>query len=107
VNRQIKAIEAFEAQAVKSAEETKMVVDKELSDLQKTLKNIEDARPFADLTVVRIRSALGERICMLTNDCRTRSPLPSPRLTSAPSSSFPRAAGPFPVTRQVAQGMLR
>jgi hypothetical protein len=28
-------------------------VDKELGDLQKTLKNIEDARPFADLTVVR------------------------------------------------------
>ena len=53
VNRQIKAIEAFEAQAVKSAEETKSVVDKELSDLQKTLKNIEEARPFDDLTVVR------------------------------------------------------
>lgn len=53
VNRQIKAIEAFEAQALKSAEETKSVVDKELSDLNKTLKNIEDARPFADLTVVR------------------------------------------------------
>jgi hypothetical protein len=53
VSRQIKAIEAFEAQAVQSAEETKTVVDKELGDLQKTLKNIEDARPFADLTVVR------------------------------------------------------
>ena len=52
VNRQIKAIETFEAQAVKSAEETKSVVDKELSDLQKTLKNIEEARPFEDLTVV-------------------------------------------------------
>lgn len=52
VNRQIKAIEAFEAQAVKSAEETKAVVDKELSDLQKTLRNIEEARPFDDLTVV-------------------------------------------------------
>jgi hypothetical protein len=55
VGRQIKAIEAFEAQAVQSAEQTKAVVDKELSDLQKTLKNIEDARPFADLTVVRTR----------------------------------------------------
>ncbi|KAF1949221.1 NAC-domain-containing protein [Byssothecium circinans] len=57
VNRQIKAIEAFEAQAVKSAEETKSVVDKELSDLQKTLKNIEDARPFDDLTVDEVASA--------------------------------------------------
>lgn len=53
VGRQIKAIEAFEAQAVKSAEETKSVVDRELSDLQKTLKNIEEARSFDELTVVR------------------------------------------------------
>ncbi|MCJ1256067.1 ATP synthase d subunit [Lignoscripta atroalba] len=52
VGRQLKAIEAFEAQAVKNAEETKGVVDKELGDLEKTLKNIEDARPFEDLTVV-------------------------------------------------------
>jgi hypothetical protein len=54
VGRQIKAIDAFEAQAIKSAEETKGVVDKELRDLEKTLKNIEEARPFEDLTVVRI-----------------------------------------------------
>ncbi|KAG9622878.1 hypothetical protein KCV04_g13101, partial [Aureobasidium melanogenum] len=54
VNRQIKAIEAFEAQAVKAAEQTKSNVDVELKDLQKTLKNIEEARPFEDLTVVRI-----------------------------------------------------
>jgi len=52
VTRQIKAIEAFEAQALKSAEETKSVVDQELKDLEKTLKNIEDARPFDQLTVV-------------------------------------------------------
>ncbi|KAJ4988784.1 ATP synthase subunit d, mitochondrial [Stagonosporopsis vannaccii] len=60
VNRQIKAIEAFEAQAVKSAEETKAVVDKELSDLQKTLKNIEEARPFSDLTVDEVAAAQPE-----------------------------------------------
>ena len=53
VSRQIKAIEAFEVQAVKSAEETKGKVDMELKDLEKTLKNIEEARPFEDLTVVR------------------------------------------------------
>lgn len=52
VNRQIKAIEAFEAQAVKSAEQTKAKVDDELKDLEKTLKNIESARPFDELTVV-------------------------------------------------------
>lgn len=53
MQRQIKAIEAFEAQAVKSAEETKGKVDAELKDLEATLKNIESARPFEDLTVVR------------------------------------------------------
>jgi hypothetical protein len=60
VGRQVKAIEAFEAQAIKSAEETKTVVDKELGDLEKTLKNIESARPFADLTVVRTYPAQPE-----------------------------------------------
>ena len=55
VERQIKAIETFEAQAVKSAEETKGLVETELRDLEKTLKNIEEARPFDDLTVVCIR----------------------------------------------------
>lgn len=52
VGRQLKAIEAFEAQAVKSAEETKGRVDLEVRELEKTLKNIETARPFEDLTVV-------------------------------------------------------
>ncbi|EOD45007.1 putative atp synthase d mitochondrial protein [Neofusicoccum parvum UCRNP2] len=57
VNRQIKAIEAFEAQAVKSAEETKGAIDAELRDLEKTLKNISEARPFEDLTVDEIAAA--------------------------------------------------
>lgn len=52
VGRQIKAIETFEAQAVKGAEETKDRVDSELKSLNVTLKNIEEARPFDDLTVV-------------------------------------------------------
>lgn len=38
---------------MKSAEETKSVVDKELADLEKTLANIQDARAFDELTVVR------------------------------------------------------
>ena len=54
MNRQIKAIEAFEVQAVKSAEETKGKVDDELRELETTLKNIETARPFEDLTVVSV-----------------------------------------------------
>nr|OQO18817.1 hypothetical protein B0A51_12603 [Rachicladosporium sp. CCFEE 5018] len=57
VSRQIKALDAFEAQAVKSAEETKTKVDEELKDLEKTLKNIETARPFEDLTVDEVVAA--------------------------------------------------
>ncbi|KAI9744500.1 MAG: ATP synthase d subunit [Claussenomyces sp. TS43310] len=57
VGRQIKAIEAFEAQAIKNAEETKGRVDLELKDLEKTLKNIEEARPFEDLTVDEVAAA--------------------------------------------------
>lgn len=52
VNRQLKAIDAFETQAIKSAEETKGRVEAELANLEKTLKNIETARPFDELTVV-------------------------------------------------------
>ncbi|KAL9003314.1 MAG: hypothetical protein Q9188_003813 [Gyalolechia gomerana] len=58
VGRQLKAIEAFEAQAVKSAEETKGKVDVEVRELEKTLRNIETARPFEDLTVVCCPSPL-------------------------------------------------
>jgi len=57
VGRQIKAIEAFETQAIKNAEETKGRVDLELKDLEKTLKNIEEARPFEDLTVDEVAAA--------------------------------------------------
>ena len=34
-----------------NAKETAGKIDEELSDLQKTLANIEEARPFEDLTV--------------------------------------------------------
>ena len=60
VDRQIKAIEAFEVQAVKSAEETKGKVDDELRELETTLKNIETARPFEDLTVVSVQVTVSE-----------------------------------------------
>lgn len=52
LDRQLTAIEAFEAQAIKSAEETKQGVDEELRNLERTLENIDEARPFDDLTVV-------------------------------------------------------
>ncbi|KEZ39220.1 hypothetical protein SAPIO_CDS9885 [Scedosporium apiospermum] len=57
VTRQIKAIEAFEVEAVKNAEATKDKVTMELQDLEKTLKNIETARPFEDLTVDEVAAA--------------------------------------------------
>lgn len=64
VNRQLKAIEAFEAQAVSNAEVTKGKVEEELKYLSKTLENIETARPFEDLTVV----------CVNPSSCTTRLP---------------------------------
>jgi hypothetical protein len=57
VNRQLKAIEAFEVEAVKNAEATKQKVDLELQDLDKTLTNIQTARPFEDLTVEEVAAA--------------------------------------------------
>ncbi|KAK5734003.1 ATP synthase d subunit [Elasticomyces elasticus] len=77
VQRQLKAIDAFEAQAVKSAEATKGKVDAELQDLEKTLKNIETARPFEDLTVdevVAARPDIDERVTQLVSKGRWQVP---------------------------------
>ncbi|KAJ5519281.1 ATPase F0 complex subunit D mitochondrial [Penicillium expansum] len=60
VSRQLKAIDAFEAQAVQNAEATKGKVEAELQNLQKTLENIETARPFEDLTVDEVAAAQPE-----------------------------------------------
>lgn len=76
VGRQIKAIEAFEVQAVKSAEETKGRVDGELRELEKTLENIETARPFEDLTVVSVDLTIsGLLVVMLIFVCASRTKL--------------------------------
>ncbi|KAK4983099.1 ATP synthase d subunit [Elasticomyces elasticus] len=77
VGRQIKAIEAFEATAVKGAEETKGKVEAELKDLDKTLRNIEEARPFEDLTVdevVAARPDIDERVSQLVSKGRWHVP---------------------------------
>ncbi|KAI9753377.1 MAG: ATP synthase d subunit [Lichina confinis] len=60
VERQVRAIEAFEVQAVKDAEQTKEKVSVELKDLEKTLRNIEDARPWEDLTLDDMMKAAPE-----------------------------------------------
>lgn len=105
VQRQLKAIDAFEAQAVKGAEETKVKVDAELKDLEKTLKNIEEARSFEDLTVVCFLRLGGlgvgsveyrVLICLIN---RMKSLPPNPRSTSALRSSLQRADGCPLVTR--------
>ena len=104
VGRQIKAIEAFESQAIKNAEETKGRVDLELKDLEKTLKNIEEARPFEDLTVVCAylveehdvaRDANGDGVH------RTKLLLLAQILTRRLPNSFPRAAGQYQDIRLV------
>jgi len=56
-NAHIAAIESFEAKAVAKAQETEKHIDLELEDLQATLKNIESARPFEDLTVEDVAAA--------------------------------------------------
>lgn len=99
VSRQLKAIEAFETQAVQSAEETKSVVDRELKDLEKTLSNIEEARPFDQLTVVCV---VWDVLVVLANSSsRMMSPRLSQRLTSVSSIWCQRAAGVYLDTRQV------
>lgn len=106
VSRQLKAIETFEAEAVKNAQATKEKVDLELQDLTKTLQNIEQARPFEDLTVVCIRPGIGHwkflgEPKVLMDIYRMMLPPLSPQSTRRPPSWFPEAAGAFPDTRYV------
>lgn len=93
MSRQIKAIEGFEATAIKSAEETKGQVEKELKDLEATLQNIQGARAFEDLTVVCCERLWSARFAhieydvaiggkMLIYDYRTKLWPPSLRLKS-------------------------
>ncbi|KAG6919302.1 hypothetical protein DXG01_007435 [Tephrocybe rancida] len=57
VSAHVKAIETFEAKAVEKAKETEEKIDIELKELQATLANIEDARPFDQLTVEDVGKA--------------------------------------------------
>lgn len=106
ISRQLKAIDTFEAEAVKNAQATKEKVDLELQDLTKTLQNIEQARPFEDLTVVCTRLRIGDgkvkgELKMLMDLYRTMLPPLSLRSTRRPPSWFPEAAGASPDTRCV------
>ncbi|PFH52550.1 hypothetical protein AMATHDRAFT_74036 [Amanita thiersii Skay4041] len=57
VNAHIKAIETFETKAVAQAKETEQKIDVELKQLQETLANIEEARPFDQLTTEDVGQA--------------------------------------------------
>lgn len=101
VNRQVKAIDAFEVEAVKNAEATKQAVDLELKDLAATLKNIEEARPFEDLTVV-CTGRSGVLLIVLTRAVsRTRLLPPRSLSTRRPTPLSPRVAGWCRDTRYV------
>lgn len=60
VSKQLKTIEAFEAKAIENAKATEDQVAQELVELQKTLDNIQNARPFEQLTVADIHKARPE-----------------------------------------------
>ncbi|PWN52010.1 putative ATP7-F1F0-ATPase complex, FO D subunit [Violaceomyces palustris] len=60
VAAQLKAIDAFEAKATEQAEATSAKIQAELKDLKATLKNIEDARPFDQLSVDDVVAARPE-----------------------------------------------
>ena len=53
-------VEAFEGKAVAAAKETVAKISAEEASLQKTLSNIQDARPFEDLTVAEVAQAQPE-----------------------------------------------
>lgn len=55
-----KAIDAFEAKAVDSAQQTEKKIAEELKDLQATLDNIQSARPFDQLTIDDVAAARPE-----------------------------------------------
>jgi len=57
VGAHVKAIETFETKAVSRAKETETKIDEELKQLQATLANIEEARPFEDLTANEVGEA--------------------------------------------------
>ncbi|KAI9510950.1 ATP synthase d subunit [Russula earlei] len=57
VGAHVKAIETFETKAIAKAKETEAQIDVELKDLHATLSNIQDARPFEDLTVEEVGQA--------------------------------------------------
>ena len=65
MSAQVKALDSFESKAVSQAQESAAKLDGELKDLKATLSNIEEARPFDQLTsddVVAARPEIGKTV---------------------------------------------
>jgi len=60
VQAQLKTIAAFEAKAIASAKDAATAVETELGGLNSTLKNIEEARPFDELSLDDVAKARPE-----------------------------------------------
>lgn len=90
---------------MQNAQMTKGKVDAELKDLEKTLKNIEEARPFEDLTVVCCGRSKGGRLVAdrvnADSETRTRLLLHAQILMRRLRNSYRRDAGVFQATRCV------
>lgn len=77
LSKQLKSIESFESKAIENALATETVVAKELDQLKETLKNIDSARPFDQLTVedvVKAKPEIDEKVEFLIKKGRWDAP---------------------------------
>lgn len=77
VTKQLNLISAYETKALSNAKATESLVLKELTDLEKTLDNIESARPFDQLTVddvVKARPDVEDKVQGMLNNARFEVP---------------------------------
>lgn len=99
-------VDAFEGKAVAAAKETLAKISKEEGSLKETLSNIQEARPFEDLTVSF--SMKGCRACFKRSsshvECNvltirlTRSERRGPKSLKPPRPCLKRESGPYQVT---------
>ncbi|CCG21188.1 Atp7 subunit of the F1F0-ATPase complex [Candida orthopsilosis Co 90-125] len=71
VSKNLKNIEIFEQKAVENAQLTEKSVTKEIAELKATLKDIESARPFDQLTVddvAKVRPDLDEKTAYMVKN---------------------------------------
>lgn len=71
LSKQLKVISAFEVKAIENAKETESLVLAELSQLEKTLADIESARAFDQLTVddvVKARPDVEDKVTYMVSN---------------------------------------